>query len=135
MSLWNDPRSSQSGGYGIGGGWLDMLKTAVFGGGQQPQPRQVPPMYASPPRPMNPNGTLGNQAGYDPTPQPVTSSGVPQPQEDPLDRFERIARMMEFGERVGGAFDKGPYETISAGGGYARPELPQSAQYGLNVLR
>ena len=119
-------------GYGIGGGgWLGALKTAVFGQ-PQPRPRQVDPVYTSPPRSMNPNGTLGSQTGYDPTPRPVVQPQQ-QVQEDPLDRFERIARLMELGERVGGAFDKQPYEVISRGGGVASPQLPQSSGYGLSL--
>lgn len=110
---------------------LSRIFGPILGGGQQ-SPRAVPPISAAPPRSMNPDGTLAPQGGYSPAPQPVTDPRYAQrPQEDALDRFERIARLMELGERVGSAFNEAPMEVISRGGGVAQPQLPNASMYGL----
>lgn len=150
---------TDEGGYGIGGGggWLDSLKQAVFG-----QQRTLPPRYdAIRARELAAEMDLNQQIAGDRNPSnPVVANqtdqwgqggrpplrsggppggdeyrGVPQVQEDPLDRFERIARLMEFGETVGSAFDKPPSQIVSVGGGLGQPTLPRSGGYGLSGLR
>jgi hypothetical protein len=139
-----------SGGYGLAG-----IFERIFGGQRQSYPRydairareaaaerdlnsQIAgdtnpqnPVVANPYDQWGPSGRPPLMNGG----APGGGSGVPRPQEDPLDRFERMARLMEIGERVGAAFDKQPFQTISPGGGVAQPQLPQSSQYGLGILR
>lgn len=112
---------------------LSRIFGPILGGGQQ-GPRAVPPIVAAPPRPMNPDGTLAPQGGYSPAPQPVTNPTYAQrPQEDALDRFERMARLMELGETVGSAFNKGPLQQLNNPGGVGQPQLPNASQYGLSL--
>lgn len=96
-------------------------------------PRQVPPISAAPPVQVANAGTPQATASGVQAPQPVTDPGYARrPQEDALDRFERIARLVELGERIGAGWNKAPYEVISRGGGVAQPQLPSAAQYGLS---
>ena len=112
----------------------------IFGpllGSDQPQPRAVPPISAAAPVSVanagDPRTATASPVG---PPQPVTNpSYARRPQEDTLDRFERLARMVELGERIGAAWNKAPFEVLSRGGGVAQPQLPSAAQYGLGSIQ
>jgi hypothetical protein len=94
------------------------------------RPRLVDPYQVASPRVISGVGTPGVSSV-----DTGTTSFPGQPQEDPLDRLDRIARAMELGERVGAAFQGQPTELLTRGGGVAHPILPDPAQYGIRFLR
>lgn len=102
-------------------------------GVDRPQPRDISIFEAAGPRVITGAGTSG-VSSVPTTPIP-NAAGAQQPQEDPLDRFERIARAMEIGERVGLGLTGGEPELLTGGGGVAHPNLPDPRSFGLQFLR